>query len=222
MVSEYLDFLLVPMVTLSFPLFNSVSLIFLKKVLENLSELFFIVMLLQVATLCTSISELHSVTKFFCGLFIFSYFFLFLAQELYPSLHPTELTYKYDCLPGALLVFVRVLIGIYFESICLVQGISNIDRRRFLIFILLVYSTWFLALPLTVSIVGNFPFYYRWKYALGIGELVNLFGFVCFLLIATPNYVSKRFAAVPFYANPFSALSSESGLLGDQNENDQL
>jgi len=178
-------------------------------VFENLGELCFMLILLQIACLVGTPVQLPGFVQYFGGFLLFVYLLMFFWQEIYSGLNPTELLYRWNTSPGVIMIALRVMVWIMYLICGALSALQNPDRRNFLAVFLVAYSFWFLTLPCMVLFVSGAAYIHQWKIVLGITTTVEFFLYCFFLVLAVPNPLAARINTIGFYvAHPSIALGN--------------
>jgi hypothetical protein len=130
-------------------------LIGVSQVVDMGAQLLFMLLLILIAkgwTISSQKLENRRAIFIFLALFLFGYVSLFIWQEA--GTDPTSTKYQYESVPGIILLTMRgITFGWY--CICLYSTWSlesHPDKRKFYLVFGLLYSLWFIALPVIVVV----------------------------------------------------------------------
>lgn len=168
-------------------------------VIDNLAEIIFMLVFLQIASLVGSPDQLNGVTKTFSSCLFLCYLIGFLWQSIYFGLNPTDVAYKWNITPGIIMLVVRVVIWVLFMVLAIFSGYYNTDRRWFLAVFAPAGCVYFLIIPFMVVCLSGAPFTYQWKVVLGFTQTFYFLVYCYFLALATPNPFSTRINGISFY-----------------------
>jgi len=167
-------------------------------VFSNINAVFVMLIAVQVASLSNEFMQMNYVIRYVIGTILGMYFGFFLWQEIYSSLNPEEVVYKWDCPPGIVMAVLQVLVCGVFIAVSFHSMLKNRERKLFIIIFAVVYSIWMLTIPIVFAIAQAAPFVERWKTVLAVYESVNLLCFIFFLLLVIPNPISKKINVMSF------------------------
>jgi hypothetical protein len=168
------------------------------QVFSNINAVFIMLIMIQVASLANEFLQMHRVIRFVISTILAIYFVSFLWQEIYSSLNPEEIVYKWDCPPGILMAVLQVLYCGVFVAVSFQSMLKNNERKLFIIVFGVVFGIWILTIPVVFGILQASPFVQRWKTLLAIYETVNFLCYIFFLILVIPNPFTRKINVMNF------------------------
>ena len=154
--------------------------------------------MIQVASLSNEFLQMFKPIRYIISAILAMYFISFLYQEIYSSLNPEEVVYKWDCPPGIFMAVLQVLYCGVFVAVCFHSMLKNTERKLFIIVFAVVFAVWILTIPVVFAILQAAPFVERWKTVLAVYESVNLLCYIFFLLLVIPNPLTRKLNVMSF------------------------
>ncbi|XP_033104911.1 transmembrane protein 145-like [Anneissia japonica] len=189
----------------------------LGEMISSTSTLLFVLLLILVAKGYTvTRARLRSVTSIKIGVFTCCYFFIYfglyaLQEVLYD---PRDVVNKYDSFAGLGIVIMHVIGLFWMYYACFFTIKHNHSKAMFYILFIIIFTTWFLATPITIWMsTGFIAKWQRAKIVNGM-ELFTIFnGHMVFLLLTRPAANNRYF--------PFHLKTNTVGVINDVDNYDE-
>jgi len=125
--------------------------------------------------------------------FLLAYITMFIWQNV--GRDPASTLYVYESAPGIIILVLRSLALLWFLFLLRKTHLDeqNDEKKRFYFIFGILYTLWFLALPLIVLLAVLLQAWYRFKVVTGLFLCVNTLGLFGLAFLLWPNRASRYF-----------------------------